>query len=185
MILLKKYGAYGCVAVLLHGLLVGGYLLHERIKTAGLITASVTTVRVSTVESDLTERLVVVSSPENHQEGFGTQQPHPLQQTDRVKKSVAGAGESTLLALLHDTIAAHQRYPASAIALQQSGIVGLSFCLTTEGKVMNLVVAHSSGIAALDRAAFTAVKESVPFSSVIAWLKETSCFLLNIQFVGA
>lgn len=86
-----------------------------------------------------------------------------------------------LLILLHNAIAKHQLYPATAELLQQQGMVILSFSLQISGEITHIKIVKSSGFESLDKAAVTAVQATSPFT--LMKLQSEQQIEIKINFV--
>ena len=105
------------------------------------------------------------------------------------EKSTAGlttdvvtADMSTLIALLHDEIARHKRYPALAKRQHREGTATVSFALYPDGAIEEINVISSSGFGRLDKAALFAVSEAAPFLAAQSFIDQARHFKVNIVF---
>ena len=73
----------------------------------------------------------------------------------------SNAGPSWETALLN-RLAQAKRYPPSAQAAKQKGVVLLRFTMDRDGKVLSAGIEHSSGFAALDQEALAAIQRAQP-----------------------
>jgi len=85
--------------------------------------------------------------------------------------------------MLHVAIERNRRYPKSALRMGRQGTVGITFTLTPEGEVRDLVTAGSSGVRALDRAAERAVAAIAPFRPAGKFLEDAERFRVEVAFL--
>lgn len=83
--------------------------------------------------------------------------------------SAARAAQAAWARAIHQRIARHQTYPRRA---RGEGDVRLTITVLKDGRVTDVRVASSSGVAAFDKAAVTAVKRAAPFPAAPEELTE-------------
>lgn len=88
-----------------------------------------------------------------------------------------------LLAALHDAVAKHLIYPASASFLNLQGSVKLGFDLAPNGVISNIHIVSSSHVKALDYAALQTIQSISPFLLAERYLKARVYFSLTVEFV--
>jgi TonB family protein len=95
----------------------------------------------------------------------------------------ASPSKNVLLTMLHELIAAKQHYPESALALNQTGSVLISFTLHVNGELTNIVLIKSSGITSIDSAALSAVKAISPVNLASFYLTKREHFSVEVAFI--
>ena len=106
-----------------------------------------------------------------------------VKQMARSQASVSqGESAATLVALLHDAIQRKQQYPASAWEMQREGRVTVAFQLYGDGHISHLRLLTGSGTSSLDQAAIQAVNDAAPFHEVVAYMKQTQEYQIDIVF---
>lgn len=96
----------------------------------------------------------------------------------------SAAAYSPYLSQVATRINQMKRYPSLAMTRGQQGVVTVSFSLDALGDVSELVVAKTSRIGSLDRAALHAVRSAAPFGPVPAELSsEVLSMVLDLVFV--
>jgi|GEM_PF-4150221 len=88
----------------------------------------------------------------------------------------------TLLALLHNAIAAQEVYPAISEELHQSGTVKIGFILKPNGELSDITLLQSSGFDSIDQAALDAAHAASPIHDVDHYLKNPEKTSLDILF---
>jgi protein TonB len=102
---------------------------------------------------------------------------------DSAESDAAGAPDRLeLLALLHEEISRHRRYPALARRQQREGTATVRFELEPSGRILDVDVVGSSGFQSLDRAALAAVKEVSPFRPASTYLQAAQRFEVRVVF---
>lgn len=89
---------------------------------------------------------------------------------------------AALAALLHAAIAARQHYPAMARRLGREGVATVRFTLHPDGAMDGVTLEHSSGFAALDKAALLAVTGVAPFAPAARYLDGVRQFTVQVVF---
>lgn len=87
-----------------------------------------------------------------------------------------------LAALLHQAIDRHKRYPQSALRMGREGAARIDFRLGPDGRIDDLNIGHSSGVRALDLAAFRAVQAIAPFADAHRYLDRARRFQVDVVF---
>lgn len=87
-----------------------------------------------------------------------------------------------LTALLHQAIDRHKRYPQSALQMGREGAARIDFLLGPDGRIDELNIGHSSGVRALDLAAFRAVQAIAPFADAGRYLDRARRFQVDVVF---
>lgn len=87
-----------------------------------------------------------------------------------------------LAALLHQAIDRHKRYPQSALQMGREGAARIDFLLGPDGRIDELNIGHSSGVRALDLAAFRAVQAIAPFNDAHRYLDRARRFQVDVVF---
>ena len=101
---------------------------------------------------------------------------------DSNRSSEDAAAWAELLSLLHQAIDQHKRYPQSALHLRREGAARIDFRLGPDGRIDDLNVGSSSGVRALDLAAFHAVQAIAPFTDADRYLNRAQRFQVNVVF---
>lgn len=94
----------------------------------------------------------------------------------------AAAGWPELVALLHTAIDRHKRYPQSALSLRHEGSARVDFRLRPDGNIDDVNIGVSSGVRALDLAAYRAVQAIAPFADAGRYLDSTQRFQVDVVF---
>ncbi|MFN2308398.1 MAG: energy transducer TonB [Gammaproteobacteria bacterium] len=92
------------------------------------------------------------------------------------------AGWAELRALLHVAIDRHKRYPQSALSMGREGSARVDFRLRPDGHIDDLNIGVSSGVRALDLAAYHAVQAIAPFTAADRYLDSTQHFQVDVVF---
>lgn len=92
------------------------------------------------------------------------------------------AGWAELVALLHQAIDRHKRYPQSALSMGREGSARVDFRLRPDGHIDDLNIGISSGVRALDLAAYRAVQAIAPFTAADRYLDSTQHFQVDVVF---
>lgn len=91
-------------------------------------------------------------------------------------------GWSELMALLHQAIDRNKRYPQSALRMGREGSARVDFRLGPDGQIEDLNIGNSSGVHALDIAAYRAVQDIAPFPIASRYLEHTRRFQVDVVF---
>lgn len=91
-------------------------------------------------------------------------------------------GWSELMSLLHAAIDRHKRYPQSALSMGREGSTRVDFRLRPDGHIDDLNIGVSSGVRALDLAAYRAVQAIAPFADADRYLDGTQRFQVDVVF---
>jgi TonB family protein len=94
----------------------------------------------------------------------------------------AGAGWTELVSLLHAAIDRHKRYPSSALSMGREGATRVDFRLRPDGRIDDLNIGVSSGVRALDLAAYRAVQAIAPFAEADRYLDREQYFQVDVVF---
>ncbi|MFP5504670.1 MAG: energy transducer TonB [Gammaproteobacteria bacterium] len=94
----------------------------------------------------------------------------------------AAAGWPELAALLHAAIDRHKRYPQSALSMGREGSARVDFRLRPDGNIDDVNIGVSSGVRALDLAAYRAVRAIAPFADAGRYLDSTQRFQVDVVF---
>lgn len=100
----------------------------------------------------------------------------------RTQSAGATAGWSELMTLLHAAIDRHKRYPQSALSMGREGSTRVDFRLRPDGHIEDLNIGVSSGVRALDQAAYHAVQAIAPFTHADRYLDSTQRFQVDVVF---
>lgn len=92
------------------------------------------------------------------------------------------AGWTELVALLHAAIDRHKRYPQSALSMGREGSARVDFRLRPDGNIDDVNIGVSSGVRALDLAAYRAVQAIAPFTDADRYLDSTQRFQVDVVF---
>jgi periplasmic protein TonB len=92
------------------------------------------------------------------------------------------AGWAELVSLLHQAIDRHKRYPQSALSMRREGSARVDFRLRPDGHIDDLNIGVSSGVRALDLAAYRAVQAIAPFTAADRYLDSTQHFQVDVVF---
>lgn len=92
------------------------------------------------------------------------------------------AGWAELVSLLHQAIERHKRYPQSALSMGREGSARVDFRLRPDGHIDDLNIGVSSGVRALDLAAYRAVQAIAPFTAADRYLDSTQRFQVDVVF---
>ena len=90
--------------------------------------------------------------------------------------------QTELMSLLHQAIDRHKRYPDSALRMGREGAARIDFRLGPDGRIEELNVGDSSGVRALDLAAFRAVQAIAPFPEAGRYLERSQLFQVDVVF---
>lgn len=96
--------------------------------------------------------------------------------------AAAAAGWPELVSLLHAAIDRHKRYPQSALSMGREGSTRVDFRLRPDGHIDDVNIGVSSGVRALDQAAFRAVLAIAPFTHAGRYLDSTQRFQVDVVF---
>ncbi len=99
-----------------------------------------------------------------------------------VPRSAAATGWAELVALLHAAIDQHKRYPQSALSMGREGAARVDFRLRPDGHIEDMNIGVSSGVRALDQAAFRAVQAIAPFTHAGRYLDSAQRFQVDVVF---
>lgn len=94
----------------------------------------------------------------------------------------AAAGWPELMALLHAAIDRHKRYPQSALSMGREGSARVDFRLRPDGHIDDVNIGVSSGVRALDLAAYRAVQGITPFRHADRYLDSAQRFQVDVVF---
>jgi TonB family protein len=113
--------------------------------------------------------------------------PHARGAVEGVKANPSRSSEDAaawaeLLSLLHQAINHHKRYPQSALHLRREGAARIDFRLGPDGRIDDLNIGSSSGVRALDLAAFHAVQAIAPFTDADRYLDRAQRFQVDVVF---
>lgn len=86
------------------------------------------------------------------------------------------------MALLHQAIDRNKRYPQSALRMGREGSARVDFRLGPDGQIEELNIGNSSGVHALDIAAYRAVQDIAPFPIASRYLERTQRFQVDVVF---
>lgn len=100
----------------------------------------------------------------------------------RTQSAATTAGWSELMTLLHAAIDRHKRYPQSALSMGREGSTRVDFRLRPDGHIEDLNIGVSSGVRALDQAAYHAVQAIAPFTHADRYLDSTQRFQVDVVF---
>lgn len=96
--------------------------------------------------------------------------------------ALEGAAWTELMGLLHQAIDRTKRYPLSALRLGREGSARIDFRLGPDGRIEDLSIDNSSGIHALDVAAYRAVQDIAPFPEAHRYLERAQRFQVDVVF---
>lgn len=96
--------------------------------------------------------------------------------------SADAAGRSELMSLLHAAIDRHKRYPQSALSMGREGAARVDFRLRPDGHIEDMNIGVSSGVRALDQAAYRAVQAIAPFTHAGRYLDSAQRFQVDVVF---
>lgn len=94
----------------------------------------------------------------------------------------AAAGWPELVSLLHAAIDRHKRYPQSALSMGREGSARVDFRLRPDGHIDDVNIGVSSGVRALDLAAYRAVQGIAPFTHADRYLDSAQRFQVDVVF---
>lgn len=94
----------------------------------------------------------------------------------------ADASWPELMALLHQAIDRNKHYPQSALRMGREGSARVDFRLGPDGQIEELNIGNSSGVHALDIAAYRAVQNIAPFPIASRYLEHTQRFQVDVVF---
>lgn len=100
----------------------------------------------------------------------------------RTDSAAATAGWPELVSLLHAAIDRHKRYPQSALSMGREGAARVDFRLRPDGHIDDMNIGVSSGVRALDLAAFRAVQAIAPFTHAGRYLDSAQRFQVDVVF---
>jgi protein TonB len=83
---------------------------------------------------------------------------------------------------LHSAIQKVQIYPETALSMQRSGRVTVSFDLSPDGNIANLKLVKSSNTLSLDNAALDAIRHASPFQGINKYLRAVKNFQIDLTF---
>lgn len=98
-------------------------------------------------------------------------------------KYIKGSSNQELLKILHDSIAAKQSYPESALELNQKGKVVVGFYLAPDGNLSRISMLKSSGYDSIDSAALLAVKSVDTITNAGLYLNKKEFFSIEVIFL--
>ncbi|MFA7388476.1 MAG: energy transducer TonB [Thiohalobacteraceae bacterium] len=90
--------------------------------------------------------------------------------------------QTELMSLLHRAIDRHKRYPQSALHMGREGAARIDFRLEPDGRIEELSIGYSSGVRALDVAAFRAVQAIAPFTEAARYLERSRLVQVEVVF---
>ena len=111
----------------------------------------------------------------------------PAERTPETTNIAAASNRSAviqteLMSLLHQAIDRHKRYPHSALRMGREGAARIDFRLAPDGRIEELNIGDSSGVRALDLAAFRAVQAIAPFPEAGRYLERSQLFQVDVVF---
>lgn len=98
------------------------------------------------------------------------------------QRADTAAGWPELMSLLHAAIDRHKRYPQSALSMGREGSTRVDFRLRPDGHIDDLNIGISSGVRALDLAAYRAVQAIAPFTHAGRYLDSEQRFQVDVVF---